>query len=175
MNFNQRLFFAINKTVGQKPWLDALGRAGAEWVIVAMIGWYVASALIGYLPNFKLAIWPILFLGTSWAFAWVINLFIGLIVKEPRPHVKFLEARLLFTPLMSWKSFPSDHAMSAWLIFFMAAIFQLPFFLALLPLAFWISWGRIFAGVHYPLDILGGVGVAGFVAALAAVLLGSLV
>lgn len=167
MNLNQKLFFIFNKQVGKKPIVDALGRAGAEWVIVGMLGWYITSALIGYLPNYKMAVWPILFFGTAWAVAWLIDLLIGLIIREPRPQVKFPETKLLFTPLLTWKSFPSDHAMSAWLIFFIAAIFNLPFFWALLPLALWVSWSRIFAGVHYPLDILGGLTVAALAATLA--------
>lgn len=161
MNFNIRLFQKINALVGKNPWLDAFGRAGAEWVVVAMCGWYVASDLIFNLPSKRAAFWPLLMFGFAWALGWIINMLIGLAVHEPRPHVTHPESRLLFTPLMSWKSFPSDHAMSAWLIFFMAWLFNLPLFVALLPMALWVSWGRVYAGVHYPFDILGGATVAG--------------
>lgn len=166
MDFNTRLFFRINQLVGKNPWLDAFGRAGAEWVILAMLAWYAVVSLIAYNFHLRLAIWPLLFFGTAWALGWIINIGLGALAREPRPHIKFPESKLLFTPLMSWKSFPSDHAMTAWLIFFLAIIFRLPFAWSLLPLALWVSWGRVFAGVHYPFDVLGGAAVAGAVAIL---------
>lgn len=166
MNFNTRLFFVINKLIGRSPWLDAFGRAGAEWVITGMLAWYMGSAFIGYFPAWRGAFWPLLFFGASWALGWIINIGLGALAREPRPHIKFPESKLLFTPLMSWKSFPSDHAMTAWLIFFLAIIFRLPFAWSLLPLALWVSWGRVFAGVHYPFDVLGGAAVAGGAAVL---------
>lgn len=174
MSFNTKIFFAINKYQGQNPWLDAIGRAGAEWVVVGMLGWYAVSAFIGYAPSKRAAAFAIIFLAASWAMGWILDLCIGLIVREPRPHITHPESKLLFTPLMAWKSFPSDHAMSAWLIFFMALVCNLPLAWALLPLAVWVSWGRVFAGVHYPFDTLGGASVAGFVSILAFQLLVSL-
>lgn len=167
MNWNVRLFNTINQLVGRNHWLDAFGRAGAEWVVVAMLGWYGASDFIANGPDRRAIFLPILFLGCAWVLGWIINVLIGLIVKEPRPHVNLPQSKLLFTPLMSWKSFPSDHAMSAWLIFFMAVLFHLPWAGALLPLAIWVSWGRIFAGAHYPFDIVGGAAVAGLAAVIA--------
>ena len=164
MNWNIKLFKKINRFVGTSPWLDAFGKAGAEWVIVAIVGWYVAADFIINSAS-KLAIfWPIAFLGLAWALGWLINTLIGLIVREPRPHATYPESKLLFTPLSSWKSFPSDHAMSAWLIFFMALLFNLPGVEALLFMAIWVSWGRVYAGVHYPFDAVGGAAVAALVA-----------
>ena len=167
MNWNTRWFFRVNKLVGTNLWLDAFGRAGAEWVVVAMVFWYVVSAWIGYAPDTHSASWAILFFGTAWALGWLLDVGIGVVVREPRPHVRYPESKLLFRPLMSWKSFPSDHAMTAWLIFFLALMFHLPFSWSLLPLALWVSWGRVYVGAHYPFDIVGGLAVAGFVAVLA--------
>ncbi|MBI2444647.1 MAG: phosphatase PAP2 family protein [Candidatus Magasanikbacteria bacterium] len=164
MNWNIRLFFAINARVGRERWLDALGRAGAEWVVFAMLAWYGVGAAILYLPDRRALLTALIFLAAAWTVAWFISVLVGLIVREPRPHLPYPESRLLFQPLMSWKSFPSDHALSAWLIFFMALVFGLPAAWGLLPLALWVSWGRVYAGVHYPFDVVGGA----LVAALAA-------
>ena len=164
MEFDVFILKKINSLVGKSPLLDAFGRAGAEWVIIAMFGWFVSADLVAFSGRWRLALWPLLFLGCAWAVGWLIGLVIGLVVKKPRPYVDQQNIKLLFTPLMSWKSFPSDHAMSAWLIFFVAGIFQLPWLWALLPLALWVSWGRVYAGVHYPFDIIGGVAVAGLMA-----------
>ncbi len=166
MNFNVLLFQKINRLVGKYRWVDAVGRAGAEWIVIAMVGWFVMSEVAAYGTNKPALLWPLLFLGTAWTLGWFINIVIGIIVQEPRPHITHPESKLLFTPLMNWKSFPSDHAMSAWLIFFMALVFHLPWSWGLCPLALWVSWGRIYAGVHYPFDIVGGAAVAGLVAML---------
>jgi membrane-associated phospholipid phosphatase len=89
-----------------------------------------------------------------------------MIVKESRPQVLFPQIRLLFKPFSLWKSFPSDHAALAFLICFMGAALQVPWSWNLIPLALWVGWGRVYAGVHYPLDILGGMVTAGIVTML---------
>ncbi len=166
MGFNTEWFLKVNGLVGKNKWLDAFGRAGAEWVIIAMVLWLVASSVVVNQPSERAIIWPIIILGSSWSLGWIINLLIGMAVKEPRPHLKHPESNLLFRPLMSWKSFPSDHAMAAFLILFTALNFNLPLAWSLLPLALWVGWGRVYSGVHYPLDIVGGAAVAGLVTLL---------
>ncbi len=166
MNFNIYLFRKINQFVGTSRWLDAIGRAGAEWVIVAMVAWFILTDIALFSPSKKVIVLPILFLGAAWTLGWFLNVIIGLIVREPRPHITHPESKLLFAPLMNWKSFPSDHAMSAWLIFFMALMLHFPWVGGLLFLAVWVSLGRVYAGVHYPFDIVGGAAVAGLVTVL---------
>lgn len=164
MNLNNQLFSKINGLIGRSRWLDAFGRAGAEWAIVAMLGWFVSETLIVYLPDYSLVFWLLVFLVGSWFVGFLICALVGLMVREPRPHLINPVSKLLFQPLSNWKSFPSDHAMSAWLIFFIAILLNLPAAWALIPLALWVSWGRVYAGVHYPLDMVGGLAVAGVVA-----------
>ena len=165
MNLNIRLFQKINSLVGKNRWLDAIGRAGAEWVIIAMLGWYVSSVFIDRLALGKQAVfWPLAFLGCFWSLGWVFSMFIGLLVREPRPYVKFPDTKKLFVPLIgNWKSFPSDHTFAAFLIYFLAIIFSLPLSWPLLVLAIWVALGRVYAGVHYPFDTVGGLALAGLV------------
>lgn len=164
MNFNVRLFFKINELQAKNNrWLDAFGRAGAEFVIIAMVGWYVAGIALQHMPDTQAIFLHIGLLALCWAVGWLLDIGIGFLVKEPRPHVTYPESKLLFQPKMSWKSFPSDHAMSAWLIFFLAVIFNLPGLEVLGLLAMWVCWGRVYAGVHYPFDTIGGMLVAALV------------
>ena len=101
-----------------------------------------------------------------WLAGWLINLLFGLILRRPRPFVAYpKEVKLLFKPFTSWKSFPSDHAMTAFYFFLIAWHVQIPLFWILLPLALWVVWSRIYSGVHYPIDSIGGflVGLFAFV------------
>ncbi len=166
MSLNTRLFFKINSLVGRSAALDFFGKVGAEYVILAMGGYLAASILIENWPDRFTSFGQLLFIGCVWSLGWLIDMGIGKIVREPRPHVTYPQSKLLFTPLMSWKSFPSDHGMTAWLIFFAAILFHLPVAWPLALGALWVSWGRVYAGVHYPLDIVGGAVVAGLVSSL---------
>ncbi len=166
MDINSKLFLKINSPVGKSKLLDNFGRAGAELVLIAMVGWYFTSALVGGLPDKSQALLPLFFLGGAWLVGWLINLGLALAVREPRPFITYPQVKTLFRPLMSWRSFPSDHSMAVFTIVFTAHIFQLPSAWALIPMAIWVVWGRMFAGVHYPLDVLGGLAVAGFVATI---------
>ncbi|HSR89304.1 MAG TPA: phosphatase PAP2 family protein [Candidatus Udaeobacter sp.] len=164
---NTEIFLKINGLSGKSKLLDSFGRAGAELVVVAMVAWYVASDLIDRAPDKRLVFLPLIFLAVAWVVSWLINFLIGLSLHEPRPYISYPQTKLLFKPLSSWKTFPSDHSMSAFLIAFMAFLFHLPGAWALLIMALWVVWGRVYAGLHYPLDILGGIGVALFATSLA--------
>ena len=160
MNSNYKLFLRINSKVGQNRWLDAFGRAGAELVIFGMGGWYVAISLILNFGNKFAMFLPILTLLVCVGIGLVLSNVVGFFVQEVRPRLRFPEIKILFWPLSSWKSFPSDHAFVAFLIFFLALIFDLPAVWGLLPLAIWICWARVYAGVHFPLDVVGGIVLA---------------
>ncbi len=166
MNLNYRLFLKINTQIGQNRWLDAFGRAGAEWVIFGMGGWYVTISLILNFGN-KLAMYlPIVIFLICASFGLVLSNVIGFFVQEVRPRLRFPEIKILFWPTSSWKSFPSDHTFVAFLIFFLAVVFNFPTAWSLLPLAIWVAWGRVFAGVHFPLDVVGGFTLAGLVSVI---------
>ena len=160
MSLDLKLFYKINNLVGRYKWLDIFGYLGGEWVI-----WFMVIAFAG------LAYWKFrhslptlggLYLKAVliWFVAWLINLTIAFFVRRQRPHVAHPDSNLLIQPIANWHSFPSDHTMTSFLIAFLAINFGLPGSWLFILGALWVSLGRIFIGVHYPTDLLGGLGVA---------------
>lgn len=87
---------------------------------------------------------------------------IHLFFFEPRPFANFH-----FTPIVPEKagaSFPSHHAAITAVLAFAYTYFKSRWSLLLLFIMCWVGLSRIFVGVHYPLDILGG-----FVTAIVAI------
>jgi undecaprenyl-diphosphatase len=89
---------------------------------------------------------------------------IGDILKNmfarPRPYRELLNVRLLVAPPGSF-SFPSNHAATS---FAAASIIGHLFRRAAIPaffLAVLIAFSRIYVGVHYPSDVLGGAVLGG--------------
>lgn len=168
MDLNTRIFFKINNLAGRNWLIDALGRAGAEWVILAMVGWYITFLCVDYLRNRQAIFLFLCFLVGAIVAGWLLNLFISIFIHKPRPYVTYPGVRILLNPhpYFSGKTFPSDHTTAAFLIFFMALILNVSWSWELLPMALWVAWGRIYVGVHYPLDIIGGVTTASLIAVL---------
>ncbi len=160
MDINTKIFQKINGIFGKNRWLDAFGRAGAEWVIIAMAGWYIAVAYVAEMPDKKAFFMVIGCAAGTILVGWCLDMVLGYFARETRPYAALPADHSMFHAIFNWKSFPSDHTMVAFVIFFCALIFGLPLAWPLLVLALWVAWGRVFAGVHYPIDILGGLATA---------------
>jgi len=92
---------------------------------------------------------------------------IHLFIHEPRPFVTFN-----FTPLTDNKpdlSFPSRHATLMAVIAFAYTYFKSKWSLFFLILMILVGISRIYVGVHYPLDVLGGF-IVGILAMLFAII-----
>ncbi len=77
---------------------------------------------------------------------------------EPRPFVTYN-----FSPLINPvgdASFPSVHTTLMATLAFSFVYFKSKWAMVFLLLALWVGVSRIYVGVHYPIDIIGGVIVA---------------
>ena len=123
---------------------------GAEYLIYLMFFTTLVLGFKGQVNDKKAFLLIIL----SLPIAVVLIKGIHLFYFEPRPFVT-----LNFTPLvneMADASFPSRHATISSVIVFSYIFFKSKWSLVFLFAAVWVGISRIYVGVHYPLDILGG-------------------
>lgn len=94
--------------------------------------------------------------------AYAMSYTIAWIWPHARPEKELPQVKKLFRTIGTWKSFPSDHTTAVSIIacvvslFSSSAILVTSFFVA----ASLVAMGRIYSGVHYPRDIVGGICMA---------------
>jgi undecaprenyl-diphosphatase len=86
---------------------------------------------------------------------------IAFLYRRPRPFEELQNVHVLIDVNSSASSFPSGHAAFLFAIAFSIFIYQRKIGTVLILLALGISLGRIYLGVHYPSDCLGGILLAG--------------
>ncbi|MDP3955322.1 MAG: phosphatase PAP2 family protein [bacterium] len=136
---------------------------GAEYLIYLMFFTTLVLGFKGQVNDKKAFLLIIL----SLPIAVVLIKGIHLFYFEPRPFVT-----LNFTPLVNEvadASFPSRHATIAAVLAFAYILFKSKWSPVFLLIALWIGISRIYVGVHYSLDVLGGFVVAIISLALALV------
>lgn len=161
---NQNLFLALNAGPNVSAGARLIGIAIAEylfWLLpaVMIVAWVVGSSRMRQA------------LLVAAAAAWIglaFNKSIGLFWPHPRPFMVGLGQQLI--PHQSDPSFPSDHLTVVWsvavsLLAGYGPVRRLGMATTLHGLV--IAWGRIFVGVHFPLDMVGSALVAAVASVLA--------
>lgn len=147
---NTDLFFQIFNLNGKSWILDQLMIFATTYLIYLAILLVFILGLKGGIKERKSFLIIILSIPIAVLLIKTIHLFFF----EPRPFVAFHFSPIVFET--SNASFPSRHATISAVIAFAYTYFRskwAPFFLSMMV---WIGISRIFVGVHYPLDVLGG-------------------
>lgn len=153
---------SIHGLTGHSAFLDHLMRLFAEYLIFAVpvvlaFLWFHRE---GLRAGMAFAVGAIVALGVGAA--------LGSVWDEQRPFVVDH-----FTPLISHGpdgSFPSDHLLVLGSLVGACWVRARPLALVSLALAVLVALGRVFVGIHYPVDVLAGLiigALCGFVAWLA--------
>ncbi len=168
LNLDYQIFQSINSLAGKWQILDYFGILCAKYLIFviagAIIGWWISMR-----KTRSTRAWPfegkkkwLIFSNLSLAvlFSILINYILGFIKFRTRPFINFNITQLI-NPL-SEKSFPSDHTAVVFAASAAVFFYNKKLGLVLLFLSFLVGLARIYVGVHYPLDVLGGMAVGIF-------------
>ena len=147
---NQTLFFSIYNLSHQSQILDRVMVFITDYVLSLTILLTFILAIKGKIAEKKALLLIILGIPISILLIQGIHLFIS----EPRPFVTYH-----FLPLANnhaGSSFPSRHATIMAVIAFALTFLKSKWASLFLVLMIVVGFSRIYVGVHYPLDILGG-------------------
>jgi len=161
--FNQALFLFINGNADTPGWVTGLALICAKYLAVLVPLVLAGLWLTGRDWPREVALRALLVT----LLAFLASFLVGLAWPHPRPFMIGLGH--LFVPHAPTPSFPSNHAtaFAAVALTLLAGGLRRPgAVVALAGLA--VAWGRVFVGVHFPLDMLGAVALAGLAYAVLA-------
>ncbi|MBI2017644.1 phosphatase PAP2 family protein [Candidatus Daviesbacteria bacterium] len=149
---NLGFFFLIFGLNNQNNFLDSLMIFGAEYVIYISFALIFVLAFRGQIKERKALILVCL----SIPIVVLMIKFIHLFLFEPRPYIA-QDISPLIPDTKEDASFPSRHTALMFTLAFSYFFYQSKWRFHFLIMALWVSLSRIFVGVHYPLDIIGGI------------------
>jgi undecaprenyl-diphosphatase len=150
------LFQLINNLVGRWWPLDLFGVFCAEYLIFVMA---FAVVILFFIwkdsAQKKIHQKVVLKSFAAAALGYIFKIIIQLIYQRPRPFITHDVLQLINNPFDA--SFPSGHTILAFALAFSVYFYNKKLGSVFLFLAALVGLGRIYVGVHYPLDILGGI------------------
>nr|WP_283809067.1 undecaprenyl-diphosphatase [Tumebacillus amylolyticus] len=148
-----------NLTVDAPAWLsDSLvflaDKVEYLYIVLLLLLWFLGTGA-AKTENRRTSLYT--FLAAMGGF--LLSYIIAKLYTHPRPFMVHDVHQLI--PHAPENSFPSDHATLAFVFAWMLWIRKRSWGYVLLPLAIVVGFARVYGGVHYPMDIVGGAVVAG--------------
>ncbi|MWV42975.1 phosphatase PAP2 family protein [Paenibacillus sp. HJL G12] len=162
MNFNQmdyQLFHAMNEWGRTASFLNPVMRLLANdafylFFIGLLVYWFIRNE-----NNRKMVAESVIAACAGLTISWIL----GHLFYRDRPFVSHTVLQLIDHPANA--SFPSDHALGAFVIAAAIAMYRKKDGMIWLILAALIAFSRVWTGVHYPTDVLAGALIGILVAA----------
>jgi undecaprenyl-diphosphatase len=120
--------------------------------------WYIwlIVGIISLFFLFKKAKEPLFFLWISLAVAQIIEAVLKHLSPWDRPFIELGLTPPDWLTSYSQGSFPSGHAMKGIIVLYFLFLYHKKIFILALPGVLIMDYTRIYFGLHYPIDILGG-------------------
>jgi undecaprenyl-diphosphatase len=150
-------FQTINNLAGRWKILDYFGIFCAEYLIFFL----AIAALFLLLNSRKKKVDTFKFFFTV-AGSYILKIIIQLFYFRPRPFVDYEVVKLI--DKSSTAAFPSGHTLVAFALAFSIYFYNKKLGVIFIFLAVLVGLGRIYTGVHYPFDVIGGIFIAWFIA-----------
>ena len=132
--------------------LSYAGRLGLVWIVIALV------LCLAYRRWGVFALTVVAIVAADLSASGLKSL-----IDRPRPPLRYAEPKTL-VPLPHDASFPSGHAATSFAATTMLS-FAFPRFAPFLyVLAAAVAFSRVYVGVHYPLDVIGGAAVGALIA-----------
>jgi len=164
IQLEQSIVVMANQLANSSVFLVAATRAFATGAIFIIVGFFILSFFINW--DFIRVTGKLIFMEglIAGSLAWIFNQIVGLIYFRERPYVVIDTLKVLINDTMLSKSFPSDHTTIAFALSATVFLWSPKVGIWFLVLAALIALARVFGGVHYPTDIIGGIIVGIFFA-----------
>lgn len=151
---NLTLFYLIFGLTNKNVFLDYLMIFGAQYLIYVMLILMFILTIKGKVVERKSFILFLIAFPVSVLAIKIIHLFFF----EPRPYITN-NILPLIQQSNADASFPSRHVAIAFIMALSYFYYKSKWVTILLLLAAWVGISRVYVGVHYPLDIVGGIAV----------------
>ena len=157
--WDTKLFYALNDLAGKSELWDRVFIFAGNYSIII----FSAVLLLYFFIN-RRAFWFAVF--SAALSRGILTEIIRYFYNRPRPFVVLENVRVLIEKNAQEPSFPSGHAALLFAIAFAVLLFNKKHGLILFIAAVFFTLVRVIVGVHYPLDIAGGLLIAAFSVAL---------
>lgn len=151
---NTQIFLAINNLAGHSARLDKIGIFFAEYFIYVFA---VAVVLLWLKKELRINVY--LAIASAIVSRLVIVEIIKRLVNHPRPYEILPHMHQLIADSERGMSFPSGHTVILFSLAF--AFYGTKYFWPFVVLATLGSVARVFTGLHFPVDILASIVIAG--------------
>lgn len=161
---NEQLFQLVNQYAGQSVWLDGTMIFFAEYTPIVfalflLMLWFSSKRKDILEKNQRTALYTVL----VFLLCLAVNQIIHLLYWHPRPFLVH-DVNQLVGHAGKESSFASEHTMLAFSIAGTFFFRRVPYRWAVMVLAVLAGGARIFVGVHYPADVVGGAVISLLVA-----------
>ena len=164
IHIDEKVFFWINGLAGRVAWIDDVIRVlscdvfiTVMFIIVLLAIWFAGRDREARERNQRGVLCALASMGIANLLVFILD---AMLQDRVRPCDKFpAQVHLLFYHPTD-PSFPSNAAAAAFAVAMGMWVYNRKLGYILLIPAVIISFGRVYIGVHYPLDILGGFAVA---------------